>query len=87
MHQKTFYDSLSIKWSNGTFKKPDKLTEFLMVRPFELHTIPKLDRDRPFKYSQHPKTGPSGFQMVIFRTLFMSGFQIVSHLVLVLPFC
>jgi hypothetical protein len=32
-------------------------------------------------YSQHPKTGRSGFRMVIFRTLFESGFRTVSHLV------
>jgi hypothetical protein len=30
-----------------------------------------------FKYSQHPKSGPSGFQMVIFRTLFESSYRIV----------
>jgi hypothetical protein len=34
------------------------------------------------QYSQHPKTGPSGIQMVIFRTKFWSGFQMVGHLVL-----
>jgi hypothetical protein len=26
-------------------------------------------------YGQHPKTGPSAFQMVIFWTLLVSGFQ------------
>jgi hypothetical protein len=34
------------------------------------------------KYSIHPKAGSSGFQMVISRTLFGSGFQMVGHLVL-----
>jgi hypothetical protein len=28
-------------------------------------------------YSQHPNTGPSGIQMVIFQTLFGSGYQMV----------
>jgi hypothetical protein len=31
------------------------------------------------KYSYDPNTGPSGFQMVIFWTLFGSGFQTVWY--------
>jgi hypothetical protein len=31
-------------------------------------------------YSQHPKTGRSGFRAVIFRTLFESGFRMVAIL-------
>jgi hypothetical protein len=33
-------------------------------------------------YSQHSKSGPSGFRMVIFRTLFESCFQMLWP-----PFC
>jgi hypothetical protein len=38
------------------------------------------------EYSQHPKTGPSGIQMVIFRTLFESRFQMALAAILFLPF-
>jgi hypothetical protein len=45
--------------------------------------MPGSRQNRPFKYSEHPKTGSSGIQMVIFRTLFKSGFRLVkgNHLV------
>jgi hypothetical protein len=33
-------------------------------------------------YSDHSKTGQSGFQIDIFRTQFVSGFPMVGHLVL-----
>ncbi len=38
-------------------------------------------------YSDPPNTGPSGFRMVIFRTLLKSGFQMVkgTHLVFTIP--
>jgi hypothetical protein len=32
------------------------------------------------EYSQHPKTGPSGIQMVIFQTKIWSGFQMAAIL-------
>jgi hypothetical protein len=37
--------------------------------------VPSLRLER-WDYSEHPKAGPSGFQMVISRTLFVSGIQI-----------
>jgi hypothetical protein len=40
------------------------------------HLISRPEIELPW-YSQHPKSGLSGFQMVIFRTQFVSGFQMV----------
>jgi hypothetical protein len=37
-------------------------------------------------YSHHLKTGPSGFQMVIFWTQFGSGFQMPLAAILLKPF-
>jgi hypothetical protein len=34
------------------------------------------------KYSQHPNTGQSGIQMVIFRTLIVSGFRMALAAIL-----
>jgi hypothetical protein len=44
--------------------------------------IPVLDVHIKLKYSQHPKSGPSGFQMVIFQTQFVSSFQMVKSAIL-----
>jgi hypothetical protein len=35
----------------------------------------RLNYENMNTYSEHPKAGPSGFQMVISRTLFVSGIQ------------
>jgi hypothetical protein len=42
-----------------------------------LITGPVIERP-DIKYSNPPNTGLSGIQMVIFRTLFVSGFQMVA---------
>ncbi len=39
-----------------------------------------------YSYGQHPKTGPSGIQMVIFEMLIESGFQMALAAILFLPF-
>jgi hypothetical protein len=45
----------------------------LKIKQGVSHSYYKKER----KYSDPPNTGPSGIQMVIFRTLFVSGIQMV----------
>jgi hypothetical protein len=61
---------------NTRILNPERSMNFLIllgveqIAPFHLNT-----------YSQHLKSGLSGFRMVIFRTQFVSGFCFGSHLV------
>jgi hypothetical protein len=50
------------------------------------HKFKTLSFPRKKEYSQHQKTGPSGIQMVIFCTIFGSGFQMALAAILLKPF-
>jgi hypothetical protein len=54
----------------NTYYQAFLMVRFLLVFCLSYHKI--------ILYSEHPNTGPSGIRMVIFRTLFVSGFRMVK---------